>query len=97
MTTASSNMGEVGLNLSKITAMQSALDNYINRVVKYTDISLAVQQIQLAVKGTNSENEVKSYLLKLTETCQNIEKDLSKYKNILSNMAASYKSYDKFS
>lgn len=87
---------DVGLSADKIGTMQSSLTNYINTIVKKIQIGASTKNIQAAIKGSNSELEVKKYIQEIDTACAKFLQDLTKYNNKLTDMANTYKANDKF-
>ena len=92
----SGSSGDVGLNTKKIHAMQNSLNNYIDSVVKNIKVGASAKNIQLAIKGSNSEAEVKKYIHEIDKACEDFLNKLKKYSDKLAEMAAIYKSSDSF-
>ncbi len=88
--------GNVGLNASKISAMQNYLNTYINAVTKKITIAANTQNIQAAIKGSSAEVEVRKYIKEIDAACEKYLQDLKKYSDKLSEMANIYKANDKF-
>ena len=86
----------VGLSADRINTMQSSLTNYINAVVKKIQIGANTKNIQAAIKGSNSEAEVRKYIQEIDTACSKFLQDLAKYNNKLTEMANAYKANDKF-
>ena len=87
---------DVGLNTKKISEMQETLNDYINVVVKKIKIGASSKNIQLALKGTNSEVEVKKYIQEIDKACEEFVNSLKKYSSKLAEMAEVYKNKDSF-
>ena len=89
--------GDVGLTTTKISAMQRSLEQYITEVTKKIKVGANTKNIELAIKGSNSEAEVRKYIQEIDKACEDFLNNLRKYSDKLTEMANVYKANDKFS
>lgn len=84
----------VGINVDGIKQISSAIDSYKSDVQSKIDVSVADALIQNAIKGTGSEAAFRAAANELNAAIEELIVFVDRYKNVLTEIEASYKKHD---
>ena len=84
----------IGLNVSGIEKMKSAVSSYKAAIKKKADIGAKKAVIEKAIKGTKSEASLKSYCVRIEDQINSILRYLDAYTKYLDTLADTYKKSD---
>ncbi len=94
--TGSSSVASSGLNVSKIVAIESALDAYIKSITGDIHVASSKKNIALAMKGAGAQVEARKYIANMDKACEELFRNLDKYKKMLEQAKMAYANNDKF-
>ena len=94
--TGGSSVVSSGLNVSKITAIEGALDAYIKSITGVIHVAASKKNIALAIKGTGAQAEAQKYIASMDKACEELFRNVDRYKKMLEQAKVAYANNDKF-
>lgn len=84
-----------GINVSGISKIEDAIKAYRNKIKKSFDLTQKKAQVEAAIKGTGSEQDLKKYMTHIDEQVKAYLKYLDDSIDQLKGINAKYSSNDK--
>lgn len=94
-TSSSSNDGTIGIDISGIAKMQSAITNYKNAMKRDIKIDATSSQINQAIKGKNTQNTLIQLTNQIQSKIKSYLKGLDQFSTQLGQLNSQYSKADK--